>query len=139
MLLVPKWDVLTAEEKDPGVVNFVNVDGGTINNEPLDFVRIALAGLEGRNRRKPKEVDCATILIDPFSDPESLGPREPPSLLGLLFRLSFRWSTRRGSSQRTLRSPTHRISTAVTLLLRSDRLLPIASSHSARRRLCRAA
>jgi hypothetical protein len=83
MLLVPKWDVLTAEEKDPGVVNFVNVDGGTINNEPLDFVRIALAGLEGRNRRKPKEVDRATILIDPFSDPESLGPREPPSLLGL--------------------------------------------------------
>ncbi len=81
--LIPKWEVLSAAETDPDVANFVNVDGGTANNEPLDFVRTSLAGLDGRNKRQPEVADRAVILIDPFSDPETLGPHVPPSLMGL--------------------------------------------------------
>ena len=85
--LVPKWDVLTADEPDPTTSNFVNVDGGTTNNEPLDIVRMELAGVGGRNKRAPEKADRAVILIDPFSDPETLGPRTPPALIGLAMPL----------------------------------------------------
>jgi len=79
--LIPNWDLLSRGEKNPLVTNFVTVDGGTINNEPVDLVRTALAGLDGRNKRKPGEADRAVILVDPFSDPENLGPRTPPGLV----------------------------------------------------------
>ncbi len=81
--LIPKWQTLTTEEPDPDVSNFVNVDGGTTNNEPLDMVRMSIAGLDGRNVRNPTQANRAVILIDPFSDPETLGPHAPPSLAGL--------------------------------------------------------
>jgi hypothetical protein len=81
--LIPKWDTLKTGEPDPTMVNFVNVDGGTTNNQPLDVVRMALAGLDGRNKRSPGAADRAVILIDPFCDPEALGPHTPPSLIGL--------------------------------------------------------
>jgi patatin-like phospholipase len=81
--LIPRWDVLSAGESNPEICNFVNVDGGTTNNEPLDVVRTSLAGLAGRNPREPGEANRAVVLIDPFSDPEALGPHEPPSLVGL--------------------------------------------------------
>jgi hypothetical protein len=82
--LIPRWDVLMAEEPNPAVANFVNVDGGTFNNEPIDLVRTSLAGLNGRNPRKSGEADRAVILIDPFSDPDAITLRTPPSLTGLL-------------------------------------------------------
>jgi hypothetical protein len=135
--LVPKWDVLTAGEKDTAVVNFVNVDGGTISNEPLDFVRVALAELEGHNKRQPKEADRAIILIDPFSDPEALGPREPRTFSVSLFLLSSRWFTRRASRQPTLRSPTRRIYTAAISSLQWGRWAPMARRRSAGPRLHR--
>jgi hypothetical protein len=81
--LIPKWDTLMQCEPNPTVCNFVNVDGGAFNNEPLDLVRMALSGLDGRNPRDANAVDRAVILIDPFSDPEKLGPRLPPGLAGL--------------------------------------------------------
>jgi hypothetical protein len=82
--LIPKWDTLMRGEPNPTVCNFVNVDGGAFNNEPLDMVRMALSGLDGRNPRDATAVDRAVILIDPFSDPEDLGPRLPPGLAGLV-------------------------------------------------------
>jgi len=81
--LIPNWERLV-EDADPSVVNFVAVDGGTINNEPLDVVRTALAGLNGRNKRQGTEADRAVLMIDPFSDPDTLGPRQPPGVLNLL-------------------------------------------------------
>ena len=94
--LVPKWDALPADKHDPTVTNFVDVDGGTANNEPLDIVRTALAGLDGRNERSPENADRAVILIDPFSDPEILGPNEPPPLakLALPFIMSLVYQAR---------------------------------------------
>ncbi len=81
--LIPRWDTLTAGEADPNLVHFVNVDGGTMDNQPLDMVRTALAGMNGRNSRRGDKADRAVILIDPFSDPLALGPRQPPGLLAL--------------------------------------------------------
>ncbi len=82
--LIPRWDVLSAGEPNESIVNFAAVDGGTFNNQPLDIVRTALAGLNGRNKRGGEAADRAVILIDPFSDPVPLGPRQPPGALGLL-------------------------------------------------------
>jgi len=82
--LIPQWEVLRKDEPLPATTNFANVDGGTMNNEPLDVVRTTLAGLDGRNKRQPSKVDRAVILVDPFSDPEMLGPRQPPRLTKLV-------------------------------------------------------
>ena len=84
--LVPLWDVLADSQprRDRDRYRFVNVDGGATNNEPIDLVRTALAGLAGRNERDGASASRATILIDPFSDPESLGPVTVPPMLSLL-------------------------------------------------------
>jgi hypothetical protein len=81
--LIPRWDTLMANQSDPLSVSFVNVDGGTLNNDPLDHVRTALAGLYNRNTRDGTNADRAVILVAPFSDPETLGPTQPPDLFGL--------------------------------------------------------
>src|SRR5262245_48655436 len=78
--LVPDWKELLTGEPDPRQTTFLNVDGGTFNNEPLELVRTALAGFVGRNDRKPAEADRAVILIDPFSDPETLDRPQQGSL-----------------------------------------------------------
>jgi hypothetical protein len=70
--LRPKWKALPVHAERPGVTPFANVDGGTFNNEPLDVVRMALAGVAGRNPRDPQKASRAVILIDPFTDPEML-------------------------------------------------------------------
>jgi hypothetical protein len=49
-----------------GEYDFVNVDGGVFNNEPLELCRIAVADGQGRNPRDGREADRAVLLIDPF-------------------------------------------------------------------------
>lgn len=49
-----------------GEFDFLNVDGGIFNNEPLELTRRALAGEEERNKRDGRTADRAVILIDPF-------------------------------------------------------------------------
>lgn len=84
--LIPKWEILASGYRPPyDKISFVNVDGGTMNNEPIDVVRTALAGYGGRNKRDGALADRAVVLIDPFSDPEKLGPTAPPGVLGLIF------------------------------------------------------
>ena len=61
----------------PGVTDpyqFLTVDGGALNNQPLELARRELAGLIGRNPREGQEACRALILIDPFPDPSDLGP-----------------------------------------------------------------
>jgi len=70
--LVPNWTILADGEADPQVSTFVNVDGGAFSNEPLDLVRTALAGVDDRNKRSADTADRAAIMVDPFSDAESL-------------------------------------------------------------------
>jgi len=44
------------------------VDGGLMNNEPLELARTAMAGIGGRNPRAANKAFRATLLIDPFPD-----------------------------------------------------------------------
>jgi hypothetical protein len=47
------------------------VDGGLINNEPVEFARIALAGgRDVHNARDPRQCDRAVLMIDPLPDDE---------------------------------------------------------------------
>lgn len=46
------------------------VDGGTMNNEPVDLAHRELAGLIGRNARNGTDTRRALLLIDPFPDNE---------------------------------------------------------------------
>lgn len=74
--VIPDWSTLSFLEKPDGVTHFVNVDGGAFNNEPVDMARTALAGMTGRNPRDGKDARRAIILIDPFSDPDSIKPSD---------------------------------------------------------------
>jgi hypothetical protein len=51
----------------PECYEFMNVDGGVINNEPFEIARQELAGEPGRrNPRDPKKANRAVVMIDPF-------------------------------------------------------------------------
>ncbi|HEX4301277.1 MAG TPA: patatin-like phospholipase family protein [Rhizomicrobium sp.] len=81
--LSPLWSAYTGNPT-PGQIRSVNVDGGTLNNEPLDHARVALAGYDGRNIRDGLRADRGILLVDPFSDPEPVTLYDPPDFLGLL-------------------------------------------------------
>lgn len=57
--------------------SFVCVDGGTINNEPLDLARVELADgdISARNERDGAKARRAVLMIDPFTGAEKPGPR----------------------------------------------------------------
>lgn len=70
----PCWSV---RNPNPGEqYSFVNVDGGTIDNEPLELARIELAGGNplARNERDGRHADRAVIMVDPFVGLEPSGP-----------------------------------------------------------------
>jgi predicted acylesterase/phospholipase RssA len=62
--LTPRW----RDPTPPSPFRSTVVDGGTMNNDPLDLARIELAGLAGRNPRNGNLANRATVLIDPFPD-----------------------------------------------------------------------
>ncbi|OOG24135.1 hypothetical protein B1C78_09415 [Thioalkalivibrio denitrificans] len=70
---------------------FWSVDGGLINNEPLEAARVALSGApDVHNERHPEKADRAVLMIDPF--PDDIGPSVPehgemPDILGSAFAL----------------------------------------------------
>lgn len=78
---------------------FPAVDGGTMNNQPFEFVRRALAGPLGRNPREGNRANRAVVLIDPFpapseaeqdnapADPRAATPDAPLPVLEALPRL----------------------------------------------------
>jgi Patatin-like phospholipase len=57
---------------------FVSVDGGTINNEPLELARRYLAGAAGHNERDGDKANRAVLLVAPFPNLQ----RTPPEDLG---------------------------------------------------------
>jgi hypothetical protein len=90
--ITPNWDLVTPNFPNPRSVKTLNVDGGACNNEPLDLARRVLAGYSGRNERAGDKANRATILVDPFSDRDPLGPIEQPKdpiapILTLIFGL----------------------------------------------------
>lgn len=63
--LRPRWGSPAAEDQ---AYSTAVVDGGTMNNEPLELARVELAGLLGRNPRDGQRANRATIMVDPFPD-----------------------------------------------------------------------
>ncbi|MFZ6757382.1 patatin-like phospholipase family protein [Undibacterium sp. Ji50W] len=68
---------------------FQCVDGGVMNNEPLELARNVLCGNGGRNKRDGREAKKAVLLIDPFPSNSSFDPAEQPApdLLKTTFKL----------------------------------------------------
>lgn len=57
-----------------GLYRYLAVDGGIINNEPLELARRVLAGALGRNPREGHAACRAVLLIDPFPAAPDPGP-----------------------------------------------------------------
>lgn len=68
--LAPRWRRATDDAPYPGDgrYDFVCIDGGALNNEPLELARRQLAGNECQNPREPEKANRATIMVDPFPD-----------------------------------------------------------------------
>lgn len=71
------------------------VDGGTMNNEPVDLARQELAGLTSGNERKGLLAHRCILMIDPFPDSEAQGNDEPagmtPALTNVIGNLIGAW------------------------------------------------
>jgi len=74
--------------------DFWTLDGGLINNEPLELARTALSGApDAHNPRDPRQANRAVLMIDPFPEDEEQpdrakkGDSEPPDMFESLFGL----------------------------------------------------
>lgn len=92
---LPSMDL---EPTSAAVVRYLAVDGGTMNNEPIELSRTMLAGAFGRNPREGKDAFRAVVLIDPFVEMPGLGPeteygadKKPLNLGKLLMALMGAW------------------------------------------------
>ena len=89
----PAWDALDPPVRPDLSYGFECVDGGALNNQPVELVRTALSGLGGSNPRDPQRADTAVLLLDPCA----AVPRceQPPpgerDLLGALGGLAAAW------------------------------------------------
>lgn len=77
----PDWDDPSPEH------SMLCVDGGAMDNEPLELVRRSLAGWSGRNERDGTRARRAVLLVDPFANKEAPGPADDVGLLGALMPL----------------------------------------------------
>jgi hypothetical protein len=84
----PDWPVSAG---DNGEYPFLAVDGGLIDNEPLELARRALAGEERCNPRTPERVHRSVLLVDPFSAAAWEGTVPEPRSYDLVevFKLMF--------------------------------------------------
>jgi len=73
----------------PYQFNFQCVDGGVMNNEPLELARQILAGPQGRNAREGELAEKAILLIDPFPSNSSFDTKyaAAPDMLKTAFGL----------------------------------------------------
>jgi hypothetical protein len=69
-----------------GTYEFIAVDGGSLNNEPIELVREHLRNGEQQNSQAPQKAKRATVLIDPFpNDVTQENPQD--NLLSIFLRL----------------------------------------------------
>jgi len=72
--LKPSWPYMTpigASAADP--YQFLAVDGGCFNNEPIEFARQWLAGVLSHNEQSGTGAHRAVVLVDPFADTPDYG------------------------------------------------------------------
>ncbi len=67
----------------PGQYDYLCVDGGTMDNEPFELARTALAGVAGENPPQGIAANRAVLLIDPFVEPAPPGPETDGSLFDI--------------------------------------------------------
>jgi len=95
-LRTPRWEALPPERRpDGGTYVFDCVDGGALNNQPVELVSIALSGLGRSLERDEKRARAAVLLIDPFAAvPEvPLPAAEGLDLLGVAGGLINAWKS----------------------------------------------
>ena len=67
-------------DRQGATYRFVGVDGGAMDNEPFELARTELAGTLGRNPRRGDEVNRIVLMVDPFPEPDDLGPEYAASI-----------------------------------------------------------
>lgn len=72
-LVLPDWDAMGGAAM-PEMWEFLAVDGGATDNEPIQLARSALSGLLKHSPRKADTANRAVWLIDPFAGRAPLGP-----------------------------------------------------------------
>lgn len=82
----PDWDSMRDSHGNlPEDWDFPCYDGGIIDNEPIELARKALTGQIGRTPRNgADDTKRALILIDPFADPVSLGPKQKGGIMDMI-------------------------------------------------------
>jgi hypothetical protein len=85
--LRPDWQALAGAGGLGPSYSFPVVDGGAIDNEPIELGRTALAGALGRNPRDGFEARRAILLVDPFANPTVLGQQGVGNFVGNLTSL----------------------------------------------------
>jgi hypothetical protein len=93
----PAWDALDPPARRDVPYWFDCVDGGALDNRPVELVRTALAGLGDSNPRGPKEAHTSVLLLDPCAaaarcDPPRPAGAGPSDLLGVLGGLAAAWT-----------------------------------------------
>jgi hypothetical protein len=68
-VLQPDWTAILNTNNSPtlGNIRYSSVDGGVVDNEPIQLAHIALSGLLGQNPRDTTAANRAVWLIDPFA------------------------------------------------------------------------
>ncbi|WP_330985931.1 MULTISPECIES: patatin-like phospholipase family protein [Enterobacterales] len=79
--LFPEWD---SHPPVPLSVNEYIVDGGVMDNEPMELARKEMAGLACSNPRDGISARRAVIMIDPFPQSAKSGREEPPAPFTIL-------------------------------------------------------
>ncbi len=88
----PAWDALDPPIKLDDDYHFECVDGGALNNQPMELVRTALAGLGKSNPRDAAKANAAVLLLDPFAAvPRCEPPTKTRDLLGVLGGVASAW------------------------------------------------
>lgn len=89
--IAPSWGPGGA----PQMFSTMVVDGGVMNNEPIELARTELSGLSGRNPRKGCEADRAVVMVDPFADQndrvDDPARGQQPDLINTLTGLMQAW------------------------------------------------
>lgn len=80
--LEPDW--LAIGNPVPDTYDFITVDGGATDNEPIELARTVLCGVGRSNPRKPKKANRAVLLIDPFAGKNDLGPSQTGRFVTML-------------------------------------------------------
>jgi hypothetical protein len=87
--ILPCWPIPLPGPTYP----FLCVDGGTMDNEPLELVHEVLAFSEPtkHNPQAGPEAKRALIMLDPFADPYTLGPEQASSVTQIIIPLLKAW------------------------------------------------